>query len=256
MTETPAHRVLVPVDLFGGQAVPERIIEAFASVPVVLLGYHQVPDQTTPDQARAEFGDRAQAELEKLGGVFEAAGCTVTTRLVFTGDRFDTFERVAIEEDCDSVLLLNPAPVLERMLVAIRSDVNVEHIARLVTTVCAGTTVDVTLFHVATDEESQPEGKRYLETAAAELVESGFDSDRIETRVVSGRPTDAILTAAADHDLLVIGESRPSIRRRIFRDRARRIARQTNDPVLVIRGEFIEPTTEDSEGEPTSPRSP
>ena len=255
MTATPAHRVLVPVDLFGGQAVPERIIEAFASVPVVLLGYHQVPDQTTPDQARTEFGDQAQTELAKLEQVFEAAGCAVTTRLVFTGDRLETFERVAIEQDCDSILLLNPAPVLERMLVAIRSDVNVEHIARLVTTVCAGTTIDVTLFHVA-DEESRAEGQHYLETAASELVENGLDSNRIETRVVSGRPTDAILTAAADHDLLVIGESRPSIRRRIFSDRARRIARQTNDPVLVIRGEYIEPTTENPEVELATSQSP
>jgi nucleotide-binding universal stress UspA family protein len=63
---------------------------------------------------------------------------------------------------------------------------------------------------------------------------------------VVGSPTDAILEAAADHDLLVIGESRPSIRKLIFRDRAERIARRSIDPVIVVRGAYLESTDGDA----------
>ncbi|WP_226480416.1 universal stress protein [Natrinema amylolyticum] len=246
MPDPRDHRVLIPVDVLEGQSVPRTIVDAFASIPVVLLGYRELPDQTGTDQARDQYGDRAQAELDELRTVFEDAGCDVTSRLAFTHDRLKTFERVAVDESCDAVLLLNPAPVLETVLVALRSDVNVEHIARLLATVLAGTDLEVTLFHVASAEAGRDDGAELLERARSELVGAGVDADRIDrTVVVDGSPTDAILEAAAEHDLLVAGESRPSVRRFVFRDRAERLAERTVDPVLVIRGEYLESTDDE-----------
>ena len=254
MTTPADHRVLIPVDVLEGESVPGTIVDAFASIPVVLLGYREVPDQTAPEQAREQYGDRVRAELEELRTVFEDAGCDVTSRVAFTHDRLQTFERVTVDEGCDAVLVLNPVPVLESVLVAIRSDVNVDYIARLLSAVLAGTTLEVTLLHVASDESKRDAGADPLETARDALVDGGVDRDRIEERVVvDGSPTDAILEAAADHDMLVVGESRPSIRHYVFRDRAERLARQTVDPVLVIRGEYLEggddSTDEEDEGE-------
>ncbi|SDC38973.1 universal stress protein [Natrinema hispanicum] len=241
------HRVLIPVDVLEGESVPETIVDAFASIPVVLLGYREIPDQTSPEQARDEYGDRARADLEELRTVFEDAGCDVTSRLVFTHDRLQTFERVAVEDACDAVLILNPAPILETVLVALRGDVNVDHIARLLATILADTTLELTLFHVAPDDAQKAAGTALLETARSELVAAGVDDDRIDsTVVVDDSPTAAIVEASADHDLLVAGESRPSIRRAIFRDRAKRLARRTVDPVVVIRGEYLEPEADEA----------
>ena len=241
------HRVLIPVDVLEGESVPETIVDAFASIPVVLLGYREIPDQTSPEQARDEYGDRARADLEELRTVFEDAGCDVTSRLVFTHDRLQTFERVAVEDACDAVLILNPAPILETVLVALRGDVNVDHIARLLATILADTTLELTLFHVAPDDAQKAAGTALLETARSELVAVGVDDDRIDsTVVVDDSPTAAIVEASADHDLLVAGESRPSIRRAIFRDRAKRLARRTVDPVVVIRGEYLEPEADEA----------
>jgi nucleotide-binding universal stress UspA family protein len=113
--------------------------------------------------------------------------------------------------------------------------------------VLTNTEIDVTLFHAVSDDESRERGEEPLETAAATLVEQGIDHDRIDITVVNGSQTDAILEVAGDLDLLVIGESRPSIRRLIFRDRAERIAKRTVDPVIVIRGEYLEPRETESE---------
>ncbi|QFU81499.1 universal stress protein [Natronorubrum aibiense] len=236
------HRVLIPVDVLGGESVPATVIEAFASVPVVLLGYRELPDQTGTDQARDQYGARARAELEELHTAFEDAGCLdVTSRLVFTHDRLQTFERIAVEASCDAVLLLNPAPVLESILVAIRGEVNLEHIAQHLETLLAGTDLTVTFFHVVDDETDRERGTELLDTAVAALADTGVDRGRIDSSlVVDGSPTAAILDAARGHDLLVVGESRPSIRRFIFRDRAKTLAKGTVDPVLVIRGEYLE----------------
>ncbi|WP_436345200.1 universal stress protein [Natronorubrum sp. FCH18a] len=250
MSSPRDHRVLVPVDVLEGQTVPSTVVDAFASIPIVLLGYREIPDQTAPEQAREQYGDRVRAELEELRTVFEDAGCDVTSRLAFTHDRLKTFERVTVEESCDAVLLLNPAPVLETVLVAIRSDVNVDHIARLLRTVLDGTDLEVTLFHVASDEDGRNAGRELLETARTALIDEGVDGGRIEsTVVVDGSPTTAILETAADHDLLVVGESRPSIRRYVFRDRAERLAKRTVDPVLVIRGEYLEAPGDGMDGD-------
>ncbi|SDJ41598.1 universal stress protein [Natronorubrum texcoconense] len=253
MSSPRDHRVLVPIDVLEGESVPSTVVDALASVPVVLLGYREVPDQTAPEQARDQYGDRVRTELETLRSVFETAGCDVTSRVAFTHDRLKTFERVTVDESCDAVLLVNPAPVLESVLVAIRSDVNVDHIARLVSTVLEGTDLEVTLLHVASDESRRDAGTELLETAATALVDEGVDSSRVDRRlVVDGSPTDAILEAADDHDLLVVGESRPSIHRYVFRDRAERLAKRTVDPVLVIRGEYLEPAAKGGDGETTA----
>ena len=235
------HRVLIPVDVLGGESVPTTVIDAFASVPIVLLGYRELPDQTGTDQARDQYGTRARAELEELHTAFEDAGCLdVTSRLVFTHDRLQTFERIAVEASCDAVLLLNPAPVLESVLVAIRGEVNLDHIAMHLETLLAGTDLTVTFFHVA-DEADRERGSELLDAVVDALADTGVDRDRIDRSLaVDGSPTTAILEAASEHDLLVVGESRPSIRRFIFRDRAKTLARKTVDPVLVIRGEYLE----------------
>ena len=241
MSHTGDHRVLVPVAVLDGESIPTTIVDAFASIPIVLLGYYEVPEQTSPDQARDQYQRRAARELEERRSVFEAAGCPVTSRLVFTHDRFETFERVAVETGCDAVLLLNPAPVLERMLVAVRSDVNVEHKAQLIATVLAETEIDVTLFHVVSDDRDRARGDELLATMADALEDAGIGDERVTgTVVVDDSPTEAILEASAEHDLAVVGESRPSVRRYIFRDRAERIAKRTADPVLVVRGAYLE----------------
>lgn len=249
MSDGDDHRVLIPVEILRGEAVPDAVVETFATVPVVLLGYHKVPEQTAPGQARLQFESKAQAELSELESVFESAGGDVATRLVFTHKPMKTFERIAVELECDSILLLNPAPRLERVLVPIRGDVNVDHIARLVGHVMADTPAEVTLLHVAPDESARRAGADVLETAGRILRETGVPEPRIERRVVvDDSPLEVILDAANDHDLAVLGEDRPSLGDVIFGDTSERVADGAVCPVLVVRRRYLEAET-DAEGE-------
>nr|WP_197428479.1 hypothetical protein [Halapricum sp. CBA1109] len=88
-------RVLVPVAVLDGETVSSGLMALLGTVDVTVLGYHVLPEQTPPDQARSQFEDRATAALVDLREEFEAAGGAADHRLVFTHDREQTMTRVA-----------------------------------------------------------------------------------------------------------------------------------------------------------------
>ncbi len=62
MTDRPS--VLVPLRVLEGESVPEGVPDLLGDAHVVLLGYHVLPEQTAPGQARMQFEDRAMERLE------------------------------------------------------------------------------------------------------------------------------------------------------------------------------------------------
>ena len=240
MADDRSPRVLVPVAVLRDEELSPAIVDVFASVKIVLCGYHVVPDQTGLEQARDQFEERAWKRLDRHRQALEAAGATVEPRFVLTHDRLTTFERIAVEESCAAILMLAETPTIERVLVAVRGDVAIDPIATLIAAVLADTDCSVTLFSVLADGE-RTNREALLDDLADRLEAGGVPPDRIRQEiVVDDSPTDAIVEASADHDLIVAGESRPSIRRLIFRDRTKRIARRSADPVLVVRGHSLE----------------
>jgi hypothetical protein len=62
MAERYDHRVLVSVDILEGEAVQATMIDAIASLPVVILGSHEVPEQTASGQARVHYEKQVRGE--------------------------------------------------------------------------------------------------------------------------------------------------------------------------------------------------
>lgn len=243
-------KVLVPIRILEGQTIPEGIIDLLATVPVVLLGYHVLPEQTPPGQAQMQFEDKAQAKLDDLVTMFEERGKTVETRLVFTHDREQTFNRVANEEDCAAILISNPVRDIERVLVPVRGEANVERIAGFVADLLRDTGVEVALYNVVEDEERQEEGHQMVNEAAKILIDGGIDEDRVLREVVvTDTPIKSIVNTASEYDAVIMGESEPSIRSLIFGEASEQVAEQTLGPVIVVR-RGPKPDTEDPDSEP------
>lgn len=242
MSETPdpttsGMTVLVPVQILESEQVPAALIDVLASTSVVLLGYHVIPEQTAPEQARASFGEQAREELDELAAAFRDSGGTVETRLVFTRDPTQTFERVAVDVAADAILLLNPAPSVDRIMVALSEGINTERITELAASLARGSDVTVSLFHVATAEAERERGERLLEEARNLLVDKGVSPAWIDSEVlVSETPVKAIVDAASTGiDLVVVGESRPSVHELVFGEPSERIADSSLAPILVVR---------------------
>jgi nucleotide-binding universal stress UspA family protein len=205
---------------------------------VTVLGYHVLPEQTPPDQARHQFEERATAALEDLSEEFEEAGGAADHRLVFTHDREQTVRRVADELAANAFAISGMTGDVDDLLVSLSGDVAVDRITDFVTELIGDRDIDVTLL-LAGDPEATVDDR--LETAGTQLREAGIDTN---TSTAAGSPFDSLMDAAPTHDAIVIGEAAPSLRSLVFGDEAERVAAASVGPVLVVRRDQAPETTD------------
>ncbi len=231
----PSHRVLVPFELPNAEPLSPVLAETIAPLDVVALGHFGIPEQTPVGVAREQFEDDASAELADLAGSIEAAGSAVTTRLVFGKARSETVDRIALEEDCDVILTPGVADSVDRVLVPLRGEANIPRILSFVAELLAFNDASVTLFHSG-EESERIGGEDLLNQAAERLVDDGVDPDLITRQLAeSDDAGEQIVELAAEYDLLVIGETEPSLRERILGAIPVQITSGTDAPTFVVR---------------------
>jgi nucleotide-binding universal stress UspA family protein len=229
------HRILVPFELPDADEVPPVLVDTLATMEVVLLGHYGLPEQTPPSVARDQFEDDAQAELNNIARRFEETGVSVTTRLVFGKAREKTINRVALEEDCDVILTPGDADAIAEVLVPLRGEANFDRILSFVGELLTATGASVTLFHTGEESDRLP-GEKILADATDRLVEAGVEPDRISQQLSADDDVERSIVGLGDtFDLLVLGETEPSLRDRIFGSRPAQVTAGTDDPAFVVR---------------------
>ncbi len=231
--------ILVPLNAKEPGEPSTSLIELLGPHSVVVLGYYPVPDQSATDQLRSQFGEEVTAEVADIASQFKGEGGTVESVVVFTRDRNETIDSVAAEYDADAVLTTGIVDEsLDTILVPLRGDQNLGQIVAFISLLARNRDTNVTLFNVAPSEEDAPAGEFILRGASDRLEEDGIASDHIEWKqVISDSPSAEIIKAAADYDLLVVGESEPTLRDRILGAVTNEVIKQSPRPVLVVRGE-------------------
>ena len=236
MTDPPS--ILVPLRVLEGESVPEGVPDLLANGHVILLGYHVIPEQTAPGQARMQFEDRAMERLDEYEAMFEEAGATVERRLVFTHDGQKTIDRTTTEHDCLAALVPNATGPVEDVLVAVRGAVGIDRLARVVAGLFGATDASVTLYHVAGPDETDEDVETLLDGMVNRLEDLEMDTSRIGTQVERDQDAlDAIVDAADAFDVVVMGESDPSLATFVFGMPADLVADRFLGPVLVVQRE-------------------
>jgi nucleotide-binding universal stress UspA family protein len=229
------HRVLVPFELPDANPVPPALVEPLAATEVVLLGHYGLPEQTPPSAGRDQFEGDAAAELDAIARPFKRAGVPVTSRLVFGKARDKAIDRVAVEEDCDVILTPGRVEAVERVVVPLRGEENFDRILSFVAELHSVTAASVTLFHTGEASDRRP-GEELLASATDQLVDAGVDPDRISRQLSEEEDVGrSIVELGADFDLLVLGETEPSLRDRIFGTVPAQVTADTEDPAFVVR---------------------
>jgi hypothetical protein len=223
-------RVLVPVAVLEGGGVSPGLMTLLSTVDVTVLGYHVLPEQTSPDQARLQYEERATDALEDLAEEFRAAGGAADHRLVFTHDREQTVDRVAAAVDARAFAISGVTGDVDSLLVSLSGDVAVDRIVGFVAELVGDRDIDVTVLLAGGDDGVATER---LDRAAAQLREQGITAET--ERVTGAAPVDALVEAAPGHDAIVMGEKSPSIASLVFGDDADRVASGSVGPVLVVR---------------------
>ncbi len=227
--------ILMPIRVLEGESIPEGVPKLLTNAHVILLGYHVVPDQTATNQARHQFEDQALRRLSDFTTILEHAGATVESQLVFTHDGQTTIDRISAEHDCLAVLIPNATRPIENVLVAIRGTAGVDRFGRLVSGLFATIDVNVTLYHVAEENETDEDAETLLNGIETRLSQQGVTPDKIDVQV-SRRddPQAAIVDAADNYDAIVMGESDPSVATFLFGMTADQVAKQFLGPVFVV----------------------
>jgi nucleotide-binding universal stress UspA family protein len=231
-----APTVLVPVDVSTDERPDPDLLDLLRPAKVVLVGWYPVPDQTAPEQMRDQHEQEAVALIEDIAADFPE-GTEVETLVVFTRDRSETVDRVAEDYGAAVVVVPRDVRVVERVLVPIRSDVNLDRILSVVAALLDESEASVTLFHAVPEEDEDPTvGETLLRGAADRLIDAGVDADRVDTTTVeSESPVDDIIDAAKNHDVLIIGETDPSLVEHILGDVPTQVIERAGRPVLVVR---------------------
>ena len=224
--------ILVPIDISASDPPELEIVDALGPFEVVLLGYFPVPDQAEPALIKHEYEDEVATRLDRIANHRD----DVTEVLVFTHDREATIDRVADQYDCDAVLTAGDTSQIERILVPIRGDVNVERIVSVVAGLLERSDATATLFHSAVEDADPSQGAFLLRGAVERLTEYGIDEARLEWQLSEGDdPTETIVAMAGEYDIVVLGETEPSLRERIIGMFLSNLIDEIAIPALVVR---------------------
>ncbi len=231
--------ILVPIDTSDPGTPSAALVELLSPHSVVVLGYYPVPDQSSADQLRAQFGEDAEAELDAITDRFADGGADADSVLVFTKNQSKTIDRVAADYEADAVLTANPVEDrLDRILVPIRGNENLDEILDFVATLLAESEATATLFNVATSDDAASQGELIVRGACDRLTDSGVDPDRVDWKQERDpSASTAIIDAAGAFDLLVAGETEPSLRDRILGNVTNTVIEASPQPVLIVRSD-------------------
>ena len=129
---------------------------------------------------------------------------------MFTHDGQTTIDRITDERDCLAELIPNATRPVENVLVAVRGVIVVDRFARLVSGLFATIDVDVTLYHVAGEDETDADGETLLAGVVTRLSEDGVSSDAIDIQISrEGSPQELIVDTSDNNDAVVMGKSDP-----------------------------------------------
>lgn len=224
--------ILVPVDVSEPDPPALAVLDLLRPFEVVLLGYFPVPAQAEPALIKDEYESEAAARLDEIAD----GRSGVSEVLVFTHDREATIDRVADQYECDVVLSGGDTDEITRILVPIRGEANLERIDSVVAGLLRGSDATATLFHSVAGEDESSQGEFLLRGTVERLTEYGIEEDRVDWRLAEG--SDAlsdIVGLGGEYDIVVMGETEPSLRERIIGDFLSRIIDEIEVPTLIVR---------------------
>ncbi|SNR44829.1 hypothetical protein [Halorubrum vacuolatum] len=239
--QTALNRVLIPIDVSGTVSLGGPLIETLPLAEAVLLGYWPIPEQTTASQARNQFGTEAKQRLEAVADRFSDRDVEVRTQLVFTRDRRELIDRATNQYACQSVLIPGTEPPpsgTTRGIVLVKPDADLERMVTTLGTLFGETGVELRLFHAVEDQDERlSDSTEYMLRGMVDhLAALGIDRERLTWDQSTDRDRlDVILSEAAEYDFIVLSETQPNLRERVFGTVQSQLATTTGKPLLTVR---------------------
>lgn len=207
---------------------------------IVLFGYWETPEGTTPETAREEHETEAEAVLYDMAAQFSRAGASTDIQLHFgpPGDAEGVLQdRIAAETDVDGILVPNQLTMLNNVLIPLRDTRKRDEIVDFVSAFEKDRIFVLELYHATPDETRVEAAERMLEGVKRMLLDRGFSDNDVEVTVeVTDDPASAVADRARNHNIVVMGETEEvGVEDRFFGPIYDYIAEETETPIAVIR---------------------
>lgn len=228
-------RVLVAAELPLEGAFPAALAETMSNSEVFVLAYRPIPDQTSPEQAKGQFGEEAAAALADIVEAFEQYGRAVETNIVFTSDVDETLANHREQLGADATLYVRPVDRIDRILAVGTESIDYDRFIDCLSAIGRTPLEMLKLLQVGDDERALDQQELLLEGLKSTLADRGVAEQIVATEsIVPADQTSEVLDEAADFDMLVVGVRRPTLGDQILGALADRVRSQTNLPVLVV----------------------
>lgn len=233
--------LLIPVVFPDPDPYPmaDPYLEGLTGFDIVLFGYWEIPERTTPQAARDTHETEAEAVLYEMAAQFSRAGASTDIQLHFgpAGARkSDLQDRIIAETDADGVLIPEHIELVSNVLVPLRDDRKRDRIVDFVSAFDAETTFVLELYHAAPSEAAIDPAERMLAAVREKLLDRGFEDDDVAVTVeVTDDPQEAIADRARNHNIVVMGETEELDEAdHFFGPVYEYINRETNTPIVVV----------------------
>lgn len=231
MTGIDTERVLLPMEVLKGRALDDDLASFLAPVEVLLVGYHVVPEQTPPGQMRDQFEARAQSVLDGMVEEIVEHGGTAETRLVFTHDPHQSIQRITGEGAVTARVHPNPLSRVENVLAVLDGAIEPDRLASFLARILNGRPMQITVLLVPTADDDDTR----IDDLRRRFRQVNIPSDAVSVTVTEKRSIhEAIIDAAVDHDVTVMGPHAADWRSILFGDFEERVATESLGPVIEI----------------------
>lgn len=241
--------LLLPVSLSQERSLPLAILKKFTDLEVLLLGYRELPEQTTPGQFEEEKGEECREQMEKVKNELEDEKFNVKTDLVFTNTISRAIDNAITKYNCQALLIVKPIHELNRLLVPVY---NLNQITKRFATVIyeltsASNLPAVLLFLGGPEDSEDSEDKENTDKSTLEkealsrLKRAGVPDNQISTGFVSADTiSEAVKEKSESDDLVVLVEGNAKERKSFINKIWNEICEKSNCPFLVVFAEDVE----------------
>lgn len=236
-------RILIPVSLPQEESIPLGILRRFTDLEILLLGYKELPEQTSPEQYEKKVGEETKEQLKKIKKELENETFEVVTKLVFTQDVSQAIDNVILEHDCEALMVVKPINELNRLLIPIY---DIEQISKRFSTVVFELTkasdLPATLLFLDVFEDSEESEKKVSKDISAvknkaisRLKHAGISDYQIKTTSIKVKNiADAVKNKSEPDDLVILVEVNAKERESFINKIRKEISNKIECPLLVI----------------------
>lgn len=236
-------RILLPVSLPQKESIPSGILKRFTGLEVLLLGYKELPEQTSSEQFEEEEGEEYREQLEKVKKELEDENFNIKTELIFTPNISQAIDNVIIENDCQALLIVKPINELNRLLIPVY-DINQisKRFATVIFELTNSGNLPATLLFLESSENKEDSEKKEKKDISAmksgalsQLNRAGLGDDQIRTSTVQVQSiSEAVKDESKSDDLVILVEANAKERKSFINNIRSEISDKTDVPLLVV----------------------